>query len=192
MIGNGSASFGAPERAALHAGAGKVAGLLIGALGDRDALHADIEPGVVHHREHVFEPAVFLADAPADRVPIGEHAGRRGVDAELVFEAEGADIVARASAALLVGQKFRHQEQRDAVTAGRRGGGARQHSVDDVRRQVVVAIGDEDLLSGDPVMTAPFPRAGTARVVSAPRSEPACGSVKFIVPAHSPRTSRPR
>ena len=30
--------------------------------------------------------------------------------------------------------------------------------------------------------------AGTALVVSAPTSEPACGSVRFIVPVHSPVT----
>ena len=30
--------------------------------------------------------------------------------------------------------------------------------------------------------------AGTAFVVSAPTSEPACGSVRFIVPVHSPVT----
>ena len=30
--------------------------------------------------------------------------------------------------------------------------------------------------------------AGTARVASAPTSEPACGSVRFIVPDHSPAT----
>ena len=53
-------------------------------------------------------------------------------------------------------------------------------------REVVVAIGDEDLLPGDAVVLAPALVAGTARVRSAPRSEPACGSVRFIVPVHSP------
>ena len=54
-----------------------------------------------------------------------------------------------------VGQEFRHQEQRDAAAARRRVRGARQHHVDDVVGQVVVAIGDEDLLAADPVMLAP-------------------------------------
>jgi hypothetical protein len=31
--------------------------------------------------------------------------------------------------------------------------------------------------------------AGSARVLSAPTSEPACDSVRFIVPFHSPVTS---
>ena len=41
--------------------------LLVGALGDRDALEPDVQPRVVHHREHVFEAAVFLADQIAGR-----------------------------------------------------------------------------------------------------------------------------
>src|SRR5207302_5653108 len=71
---------------ALDAVAGIVARLLIGALRDRDALHADPEPLAVHHREHRFEAAIFVADAPADRAltfAIGHNAGWRGVDAEL-------------------------------------------------------------------------------------------------------------
>ncbi len=39
-----------------------------------------------------------------------------------------------------------------------------------------------------PVMRQPPSPSGSARVVSAPRSEPACGSVRFIVPVHSPET----
>ncbi len=46
-------------------------------------------------------------------------------------------------------QKFRHEEQRNALGAGRRVGQARQHEMHDVVGHVVLAIGDEDLL---PVM----------------------------------------
>ena len=137
MIGGGSAFGGGAERPALHPGPGKVARLLIGALGDRHTLHPDKEARAVHHREHAFEAAIFLADAPADGalvLAIGEDAGRRGMDAELLLEAQGAEVVARPGAALGVGQEFRHQEQRDAAAAGRRVRGARQHHVDDVRR----------------------------------------------------------
>ena len=181
---------------ALHPGAGIVARLLIGALGDRDALHPDQQPLAVHHREHAFETAIFLADAPADRavtLAVGHDAGRRGVDAELFLDPQRPQIVALAGLAVAVGQEFRHQEQRDAAAARRRVRGARQHHVDDVVGQVVVAVGDEDLLAADPVVLAPaLVRAGTARVRRAPRSEPACGSVRFIVPVHSPETSFPR
>src|SRR3546814_20912084 len=53
----------------------------------RDALQADIEAGIVHHREHGPHAALFLADQPADAIvliAIGHDAGRRGVDAHLV------------------------------------------------------------------------------------------------------------
>ena len=39
-----------------------------------------------------------------------------------------------------------------------------------------------------PVMRKPSP-SGAALVAIAPRSEPACGSVRFIVPVHSPEIS---
>ncbi len=166
--GPGSRTRGDAERPALHPGAGEVARLLIGPLGDRQTLHPDIEPGIVHHREHQFETAVFLADAPADRVLIGEHAGRRGMDAELVFEAQGLDPVARTEGVVLARQKFRRQEQRQPPASRRSVGAARQHHMDDVRGEVMVAVGDEDLLAGDPVMLAPFrvvcrDRAGAQR-----------------------------
>ena len=57
-----------------------------------------------------------------------------------------AHVVARA-----VGQELRHEEERDAARAGGRIGQARQHEVDDVVGEVVLAIGDEDLLAGDAV-----------------------------------------
>jgi hypothetical protein len=47
--------------------------LLERGFGNRHALHADREAGIVHHREHAGETLVFLADQPADgsrvRVP---------------------------------------------------------------------------------------------------------------------------
>ena len=50
---------------------------------------------------------------------------------------------------------------------------------------VVLAVGDEDLLAEELVVPSP---CGTARVRTAARSEPACGSVRFIVPVHLPAT----
>ena len=132
--------------------------LLEGGLGDADALHADRQPGVVHHGEHAGQAAVFLADQPADRalrfdeaVAIDHRAGRRGVDAELVLEAGAEDIVAGADPAVVIDQEFRHQEERDAAGSRWRVGQPRQHHVDDVVGQVVLAIGDEDLLARDAV-----------------------------------------
>ncbi|MCY1261874.1 hypothetical protein D9M69_124280 [compost metagenome] len=52
----------AVDRAALHALARIGHGLLVGALGHRDALYADREARRVHHDEHVLEAAVLFAD----------------------------------------------------------------------------------------------------------------------------------
>lgn len=57
--------------------------------------------------------------------------------------------------------------------------------MDDVVRHVVVAIGDEDLLAEDAVAAVGL-RLGSARLRIRARSEPAFGSVRFIVPVHSP------
>ena len=86
----------------------------------------------------------------------------------------------RAERPVGIDQEFRHEEQRNAARAGRRIGQARQHEMDDVRRvKIVLAIGDEDLLAEDAVGAV----AGAlgARAHQRARSEPACGSVRFIV-----------
>ena len=118
-------------------------------LGDADALQADIEPGRVHHREHAGQPLVLLADQPAGRAALVAErhgAGRRGVDAELVLDAGAAQVVAGP-----VRQHLRHEEQRDAARAGGRVGQPGQDEVDDVVGEVVLAVGDVDLVAGDPV-----------------------------------------
>src|SRR5207248_9644554 len=92
------------DRHTLHARPGIIPRLLIGALGDRDALHADPEPFAVHHCEHGFEAAVFVADAPADRaltLAIGHDASRRRVNAELFFQAQRPQIVTLARPSFL-------------------------------------------------------------------------------------------
>ena len=73
------------------------------------------------------------------------------MDAELVLDRMRAHIVARAGRAVGIQQKFGDEEQRNAARAGRRVGQARQHEVDDVVGEVVLAVGDEDLLAGDAV-----------------------------------------
>ena len=73
------------------------------------------------------------------------------MNAELVLDRMRAHVVARAERAVGVEQEFRHQEERDAFRSGRRIGQPRQHQVDDVVGEVVLAVGDEDLLSGDAV-----------------------------------------
>jgi hypothetical protein len=127
--------------------------LLVGALGDGDTLNADRQTGVVHHREHAGKTAILLADEPPDgvaMVAVDHRAGRRRMDSELVLDAIAAHVVARA-----VGQDLRHEEERDSACAGRRVGEARQHQMQDVAGEVVLAVGDEDLLTGDPVGAVP-------------------------------------
>jgi hypothetical protein len=54
---------------------------------------------------------MLFANAPADRILVSKHASRRGMDAELMFEAQRADGIARPQPALLVRQEFRDQEE---------------------------------------------------------------------------------
>ena len=86
---NDRCAFAAANRLALHACARVGDGLLVGRLRDGHALKADIQPGVVHHGEHVFQAVVGLADEVGNRtilVAIGYDSGRGGVYAQLVFD----------------------------------------------------------------------------------------------------------
>ena len=128
--------------------------LLGGALGDRDALQADGKPGLVHHGEHAGHAAVLLADevtGGAAAVAEDHRAGRRAMNAELVLDRMRAHVVAPAGRAVRVEEEFGNQEQRDAPGPGRRVGEPGQHHVDDVVGQVVLAVGDENLLAGDAI-----------------------------------------
>src|SRR3546814_9237543 len=61
---------------------------------DLQALQPDGQARGVHHGEHRHQALVGLADHPALRVVEVEHAGRRPVDAHLVFERPAAHAVA--------------------------------------------------------------------------------------------------
>ena len=116
------------------------------------------EAGAVHHREHAGHAGIFLADQVTDSAAIiaEDHgAGRRAVNAELVLDGMRAHIVALAERAVRLEQEFRHQEQRNAARAGRRIGQPRQHEVNDIVGEIVLAVSDEDLLSGDAIAAVP-------------------------------------
>jgi hypothetical protein len=73
------------------------------------------------------------------------------VDAELVLDGGALHVVPRPEAAVLVHQHLRHQEERDALHALGRAFHAGEHHVHDVVGEVVLAVGDEDLLPEEPV-----------------------------------------
>ena len=128
-----------------------------------------------------LQAAVLLADQPAGGAVVVHHAGRVAVDAHLLFDRAAGDAVARAERAVGVDHELRHDEQRDALGAGRRAFDARQHQVDDVLRQVVLAGGDEDLGAGDLVaavglLARPWCAAGRGRCRNAARSGSWCRS----------------
>jgi len=73
------------------------------------------------------------------------------MNAELVLDRLRARVVALPKRAVGIEQELRHQKERDALRAGRRIGEPRQHQMNNVVGEVVLAVGDEDLLPGDAV-----------------------------------------
>ena len=128
--------------------------LLIGPIGNADAFEADTQPRLIHHREHALHAAIFFADQVTDRAAIIAHrhdAGGGGVNAELVLDATGKDIIACAKRAIGIDQEFRDQKQRYAFRPRRRVRQSCQHKMHDIVGHIVLAIGDEDLGPADAV-----------------------------------------
>jgi hypothetical protein len=75
-----------------------------------------------------------------------------------VLERHAAQVVALAGPAFRVGQEFGNDEERNTAHARRRIGRARQHEMHDVLGEVVLAVGDEDLLASHQVMIAALDR----------------------------------
>ncbi len=147
MVEDRSVLLAGPDAAALTALQSIGQGVLIGALGHADALDADGQAGGVHHHEHMGQALVRTADQFGAGAFIGHDAGGRGVDAQLVLDADRVEGVAFAQRAVGVDRELGRQEQADALGPSRGVGQASQHQVDDVVRGVVVAPGDEDLLA---------------------------------------------
>ena len=72
---------GFPGRAPLLALLGERQSLLEGPLGDRHALHADLQARGVHHDEHVRQALAQLADQLGLGALVEHDAGGRAVDA---------------------------------------------------------------------------------------------------------------
>ena len=123
--------------------------VLVGDFGLRKPLDADAEPGGVHHHEHRREALVLLADHPAFRAVVVEHAGGVAVDAHLLLDRAAGNAVALAERTVVIDQHLGDHEQRDASRTVGRARRLCQHEVDDVLGQVVLAGRDEDLGAGD-------------------------------------------
>jgi hypothetical protein len=67
------------------------------------------------------------------------------VEAHFPFEAGADNLVALARPAILINEEFGNQEQAQAVRPGCRVGQPREHEVENILRQVVLARRDEDL-----------------------------------------------
>ena len=101
----------ARDRAPLQAVLGVLRGVLIGDLGEREALDADAEARLVHHHEHRVQAAVRLADEPAGRLVVIDDAGRVAVNAHLLFDRAAGDPVRAADAAIGIDFQLRRHEQ---------------------------------------------------------------------------------
>src|SRR3546814_5702036 len=122
------------------------------ALADLDSLAADHQPRVVHHHEQRAHPAHFLADDLAEAIlvlAIDHHRGRRGVDAELVLDRGAAHAVGNRRPPLRVEAVFGDEEERDTARPFWRARRAREDEVNDIVGQVMLAEGDEDLLTAE-------------------------------------------
>ena len=144
----------AARQAALAAFARILQRVLVSPFRDREPLHADADPRVIHHREHAGESLVRFTDEVSRRVVVLHHAGRAAVDAELLLERQGAHAVAFAQRAVSLEQHLRHQEERDAAHPRRRVRQPGEDEVHDVLGHVVIAVGDENLLAAHPVRVA--------------------------------------
>ena len=82
------------------------------------------------------------------------------MDAELVLYRGALHPVSVPQRAVGVHQELWHEEHRDAAHALGRALDAREHKVDDVLRQIVLAVSDEDFLPRDAVMISFADRAG--------------------------------
>ena len=111
------------------------------------AVSSHHDAGLVHHLEHVGQPAARLPQEPAPAVArLAEREDDAGEPppADLVDEPRHADVV-RLEPAAVRRAELRDQEEAHPLRARRCAVHAREHHVDDVLGQVLVAAGDEDL-----------------------------------------------
>ena len=139
------------QLASLNAFPGIVHRQKIGCRSIGQALQADAHAGVVDHVEHDLHALALFPQEKTDTFALAAqgHAGRgAGVNAVLLFHARADNVVAFAQAAVVVDKIFGHDENGNALGSRRVSFDACQYRMNDVFRQVVLAIGDEDLVAG--------------------------------------------
>ena len=187
MIGSAGLSwdFAPGQRAALQAVLRIGHGVLIGGLGQRKPCTPTPSRASFIMVNMAAHALVRLADQPAGRAVVVHHAGGVAVDAHLVFDrAARTRRCARPAMPSRSTRNFGTMNSEMPLVPSAPPGDARQHQMDDVVGQVVLAGRDEDLGAGDLVAAVGLRFAALVRI--RPRSVPQCGSVRFIVPVHSP------
>lgn len=116
-----------PKSAALLAFFCIVQSLLISSFRNAYALNADQQAGIVHHREHTGEAAIFFANQVTDSpgflafhktIAIDHGAGGGGVDAHLMFKTRAEHVIATSERTIRIDEKFRDEKQRYAFVPG--------------------------------------------------------------------------
>ena len=140
------AHIGMPDNgaAALGAQTGEIHGPAKRPLRHRHTLHRNTQPRGIHHGEHAGQPAMRWPYQLTNSAFKRHHTGRARVDAQLVLDRHAGNRIAAA-----IGQEFRHGKQRYPGTPRRRVGQARQHHMQDIIGELMLAPGDVDLLAGD-------------------------------------------
>ena len=133
------------KRAALAALLGVAKRIAIARMAQHGRAEADPDARLVHHLEHDGETLVALTDELRHAIIVlaeGEDRRGRAAIAHLVKEAHKGDVVGRATSAIGRQPEPRHDEEREAFHSRGRAFGAREHEVDDVVRQLVLAARD--------------------------------------------------
>ena len=123
--------------------------VLVSDLGNAKALLTNPQTCNIHHDEHSCEALVFVANQIPSCAVIVHDAGRVAVNTHFMLYRTTANCVARAEGTIVVDHELGHDKQRNALYAVRRIGRFRQHQVNDVLGQVMLARRNENLSTGN-------------------------------------------
>ncbi|MND74696.1 hypothetical protein D3C80_662970 [compost metagenome] len=139
------------HRAHLHALAGIAQGALERGFGVALALLRHRQAGFVDKGKHGIQAAVGRAQQVTGSTVEVDHAGGVAMNTHLVFDRATAHAVGRTGATVVIDQALGHREQGNTLDPGRCAFDARQHQVQDVVGDVVLAGGNEHLAAGDSI-----------------------------------------